>query len=113
MRSPNHRPRIDPVRNDFNKVEEPLAVAQDDEATENIKVFFARPANDALGEQLLPWFLEKQVEKVASMTILLDDTRRADTLFDLEDVLAPNALCRRPWPHVEQHRNRTLNNTIY
>ncbi len=35
------------------------------------------------------WFLRKQLEKVASMTTLLDIARRSDTLFDLENVLAP------------------------
>jgi ferritin len=85
-------PGIEPVRNDFSKVEEPLALAlaQEQEVTENIKDLFAaaRAENDALGEQFMLWFLKEQVEEVASMTTLLNIARRADNLFDIENFLA-------------------------
>ena len=85
-------PGIDPVRNDFANVEEPLALAlaQEQEVTENIKAIFAaaRAENDALGEQFMLWFLKEQVEEVASMTTLLNIARRADNLFDIENFLA-------------------------
>ena len=85
-------PGIDPVRNDFSNVEEPLALAlaQEQEVTENIKALFAaaRAENDALGEQFMLWFLKEQVEEVASMTTLLNIARRADNLFDIENFLA-------------------------
>jgi ferritin len=85
-------PGVEPVRNDFNKVEELLALslAQEQEVTENIKELFAvaRSENDALGEQFMLWFLKEQVEEVASMTTLLNIARRADNLFDVENFLA-------------------------
>jgi ferritin len=85
-------PGVEPVRNDFNNVEEPLALAlaQEQEVTENIKELFAaaRAENDALGEQFMLWFLKEQVEEVASMTTLLNIARRADNLFDIENFLA-------------------------
>lgn len=85
-------PGIQPVRNDFSNVEEPLALAltQEQEVTENIKELFAaaRAENDALGEQFMLWFLKEQVEEVASMTTLLNIARRADNLFDIENFLA-------------------------
>lgn len=85
-------PGVEPVRNDFNRVEEPLALAlaQEQEVTENIKELFAaaRAENDALGEQFMLWFLKEQVEEVASMTTLLNIARRADNLFDIENFLA-------------------------
>ncbi len=85
-------PGIEPVRNDFADVEEPLtlALAQELEVTENIKEIFAaaRSENDALGEQFMLWFLKEQVEEVSSMTTLLNIARRADNLFDVENFLA-------------------------
>lgn len=85
-------PGVEPVRNDFDKVEEPLALAlaQEQEVTESIKELFAaaRSENDPLGEQFMLWFLKEQVEEVASMTTLLNIARRADNLFDIENFLA-------------------------
>ncbi|MBO1268366.1 ferritin [Arthrobacter cavernae] len=85
-------PGVEPVRNDFNKVEEALALslAQEQEVTESIKELFAaaRSENDALGEQFMLWFLKEQVEEVAAMTTLLNIARRADNLFDIENFLA-------------------------
>ena len=85
-------PGIESVRNDFANVEEPLALAlaQEQEVTENIKGLFAaaRAEGDALGEQFMLWFLKEQVEEVASMTTLLNIARRADNLFDVENFVA-------------------------
>jgi ferritin len=85
-------PGIEPVRNDFSKVEEPLALAlaQEKEVTERIKELFAaaRAEEDALSEQFMLWFLKEQVEEVSSMTTLLNIARRADNLFDVENFLA-------------------------
>lgn len=85
-------PGVEPVRNDFSSVEDPLALAleQEQQVTENIKELFAaaRAENDPLGEQFMLWFLKEQVEEVASMTTLVNIARRADNLFDVENFLA-------------------------
>lgn len=84
---------VDPVRNDFASVTEPIALAleQEQEVTRQIEGLFraARKEDDALGEQFMLWFLKEQVEEVASMTTLLAVAERAgDNLFHLEDYLA-------------------------
>ncbi|WP_350005254.1 ferritin [Pseudarthrobacter sp. WHRI 8279] len=85
-------PGVPAVRNDFNSVTEPLALAlqQEKEVTRNIEDLFraARGENDALGEQFMLWFLKEQVEEVASMTTLLNIAERADNLFDIENFIA-------------------------
>ena len=86
-------PGIDPVRNDFSSVAEPIALALEQEktVTEQIKTLFAtaRAEGDFLGEQFMLWFLKEQVEEVASMTTLLRIVRRAgDNLFHVEDFVA-------------------------
>jgi ferritin len=48
----------------------------------------ARGEDDALGEQFILWFLNEQVEEVASMTTLLNIAERADNLFDIENFIA-------------------------
>jgi ferritin len=85
-------PAVGVVRNDFADVQEPLALAlaQEQEVTEQIKALFAaaRAENDALGEQFMLWFLKEQVEEVASMTTLVNVAARAENLFDLENFVA-------------------------
>ena len=86
-------PGIDPVRNDFESVVEPIALAlsQEQTVTEQIKTLFAtaRAESDFLGEQFMLWFLKEQVEEVASMTTLLTIAERAgDDLFEIETYLA-------------------------
>ena len=80
------------VRNAFDKVTEPiaLALAQEQQVTAQIEAIFraARAENDALGEQFLLWFLKEQVEEVAAMTTLLNIAERADNLFDIENFIA-------------------------
>lgn len=85
-----------PVRNDFERVVEPiaLALAQEKQVTEQIKAIFAaaRAEGDALGEQFMLWFLKEQVEEVAAATTLLTVAERAEqagaNLFDLENFVA-------------------------
>lgn len=85
-------PGVGPVSNDFESAEAPLvlALAQEVEVTEQIKELFAaaRAENDPLGEQFMLWFLQEQVEEVASMSTLLNVARRAKSLFDVETFLA-------------------------
>jgi bacterioferritin B len=85
-------PGIPDVRNNFDSVREPiaLALAQEKQVTRNIEELFraAREQNDPLGEQFMLWFLKEQVEEVASMTTLLNITERGDNLFDIENYIA-------------------------
>lgn len=85
-------PGIEPVRNDFTSVVEPisLALSQEKQVTADIEAMFAqaRAQTDALGEQFMLWFLKEQVEEVASMSTLLTIVERADNLFDVENYLA-------------------------
>ena len=86
-------PGVEPVRNDFADVVEPiaLALAQEQQVTAQIEAIFqaARVEADPLGEQFLLWFLKEQVEEVASATTLLTVAQRAGTnLFDLENYVA-------------------------
>lgn len=85
-------PGVDPVRNDFTSVVEPIALAlsQEKQVTADIEAMFAqaRAQTDALGEQFMLWFLKEQVEEVASMSTLLAIVERADNLFDIENFLA-------------------------
>jgi bacterioferritin B len=85
-------PGVEPVRNDFTSVVEPIALAlsQEKQVTADIEALFARAREetDALGEQFMLWFLKEQVEEVASMSTLLTIVERADNLFDVENFLA-------------------------
>ena len=85
-------PGVEPVRNDFTSVVEPIALAlsQEKQVTADIEALFARARaeTDALGEQFMLWFLKEQVEEVASMTTLLNIAERADNLFDIENFIA-------------------------
>ncbi len=86
-------PAVGAVRNVFDTVTEPLALAlaQEKQVTEQIEAIFraARQENDPLGEQFMLWFLKEQVEEVASATTLLAVAERAGTnLFDLENYVA-------------------------
>ncbi|HUX69118.1 MAG TPA: ferritin [Cellulomonadaceae bacterium] len=86
-------PAVGAVRNSFDSVTEPLALAlaQEKQVTDQIEAIFraARQENDPLGEQFMLWFLKEQVEEVASATTLLAVAERAGTnLFDLENYVA-------------------------
>ncbi|AEF38538.1 ferritin [Hoyosella subflava] len=82
-------PGVEPVRNDFTNVLQPLELAldQEREVTDQIVKLAstARDEGDYVGEQFMQWFLKEQVEEVATMTTLLAIAKRAgDNLFDLE-----------------------------
>ncbi|MBC2641382.1 MULTISPECIES: ferritin [unclassified Rhodococcus (in: high G+C Gram-positive bacteria)] len=86
-------PGIDDVTTEFESVRAPvaLAVEQEREVTEQITALArtARDSGDYLGERFMQWFLEEQVEEVASMHTLLTIVDRADdNLFDIEDFIA-------------------------
>jgi ferritin len=90
-------PAGSPVRNAFDHVVEPiaLALAQEQRVTEQIEAIFraARREDDALGEQFMLWFIKEQVEEVASATTLLTVAQRAAAnLFDLENFVAREAI---------------------
>lgn len=96
-------PGVDPVRNDFTDITEPIALALEQEkaVTEQIKTLFAtaRQEGDFLGEQFMLWFLSEQVEEVASMTTLLTIAQRAgDDWFDVETFVAREATSEAPNP---------------
>lgn len=68
-----------------------LARAQEVRVTEQIKAIYdaAADANDRLTQNFLQWFLEEQVEEVASMDALLKVARRAgNDVFRVEDFIA-------------------------
>ena len=59
--------------------------------TDQIKAIYdaAAETNDRVTQNFLQWFLEEQVEEVASMDTLLKIPRRAgNDLFRLEDYIA-------------------------
>ena len=84
---------VDAVQSMFEDAREPiaLALAQEKKVTEQI-VELARTARDEgdyLGEQFMQWFLQEQVEEVATMATLLTVADRAgENLFHIEDFVA-------------------------
>lgn len=68
-----------------------LSLEQEKEVTEQITALTraARDTNDFLGERFMQWFLQEQVEEVASMTTLLSVVdKAAGNMFDLEAYVA-------------------------
>lgn len=68
-----------------------LSLIQEKEVTEQITRLTraARDTNDFLGERFMQWFLQEQVEEVASMTTLLSVVdKAAGNMFDLEAYVA-------------------------
>ncbi|MFD6859335.1 ferritin [Rhodococcus sp. NPDC060086] len=84
---------VDACQSMFESAREPIALALEQEkaVTEQI-VELARTARDEgdyLGEQFMQWFLQEQVEEVATVTTLLTVADRAgENLFNLEDFVA-------------------------
>lgn len=84
---------VDAVQSMFDSAREAIALAltQEQRVTEQI-VELARAARDDgdyLGEQFMQWFLQEQVEEVATMNTLLTVADRAGTsLFHIEDFVA-------------------------
>ncbi|GAB5558666.1 MAG: ferritin [Synoicihabitans sp.] len=86
-------PALDSPKSDFESVEKVVQLAYDQEVkvTDQIKAIYDAAAenNDRVTQNFLQWFLEEQVEEVASMDTLLKITRRAGSdLFRLEDYIA-------------------------
>ncbi|WP_072691155.1 ferritin [Rhodococcus marinonascens] len=84
---------VDPAKGQFETAREPIALALSHEKTVTEQIVHlastAREEGDYLGEQFMQWFLEEQVEEVASMTTLLAIADRAGSnLFDLENFVA-------------------------
>lgn len=77
----------------FKSVEEAIQLAYDQEVrvTKQIESIYNAAAqhSDRLTQNFLQWFLEEQVEEVASMDTLLKIAKRAgDNLFRIEDYIA-------------------------
>ncbi len=88
-------PATKPVKNNFESVEEAVALALNQElkVTEQINslVSVAVRENDYLTQQFLQWFVTEQLEEVSSMNDLLNIVRRAGKdLFRIEDWLVQN-----------------------
>ena len=86
-------PGIPQPKGSFGSVEEAIQLAYDQEVqvTEQIKAIYdaAAGANDRITQNFLQWFLEEQVEEVASMDTLLKIARRAgNDLFRIEEYVA-------------------------
>lgn len=86
-------PAISAPKSDFESVEEVFQTSYDQEVqvTDQIKAIYDAAAehNDRVTQNFLQWFLEEQVEEVASMDSLLKITRRAgNDLFRVEDYIA-------------------------
>lgn len=86
-------PGVGAVSNDFASAREPIALAlqQEKDVTAQIERLTkaARDSGDFLGEQFVHWFLQEQVEEVATMSTLLTIVDRADgNLFHVENFVA-------------------------
>ncbi|WP_445165926.1 ferritin [Mycolicibacterium sp. Dal123E01] len=84
---------VDPVITTFDSLHDAveLAVIQEKRVTEEITELTraAREESDFLGERFMQWFLQEQVEEVASMTTLLAVVdQAAGNIFDLEAYVA-------------------------
>jgi len=80
-------------QSEFASVEEVVQLSLDQEVkvTDQIKAIYdvAVENNDRVTQNFMQWFLEEQVEEVASMDTLLKITRRAGPdLFRVEDYIA-------------------------
>lgn len=86
-------PGVDaPVQTEFTSAREAikLSLEQEIRVTGEVESLFAaaRAETDALGEQFMLWFLQEQVEEVATMRTLLTVAERAENVFDLENYMA-------------------------
>ena len=87
-------PGLEAPKGTFENAEEAVAaaLASEDEVTARINelVDLSRAVNDHATEVFLQWFVTEQVEEVATMTQLLQITRRAgdDGLLLVEDYIA-------------------------
>jgi ferritin len=81
------------VRNEFQNIAEPVALALDQERRVSAQIAAlagaAREDGDFMGEQFMQWFLKEQVEEVASMTTLLRVVERSsDNALQVEEYLS-------------------------
>jgi ferritin len=86
-------PGTEGVRNDFQNIAEPVALALDQERRVSAQIAAlasaARDDRDFMGEQFMQWFLKEQVEEVASMTTLLRVVERSsDNALQVEEYLS-------------------------
>lgn len=86
-------PALPQPKSGFQSVEEVFRLSYDQEVkvTDQIKAIYDAAAehNDRVTQNFLQWFLEEQVEEVASMDTLLKITKRAgNDLFRVEDYIA-------------------------
>lgn len=86
-------PQISLPKSDFESVLEAIQLAYDQEVkvTDQIKAIYdaASENNDRVTQNFMQWFLEEQVEEVASMDTLVKITKRAgDDLFRLEEYIS-------------------------
>ncbi|SNT26885.1 ferritin [Rhodococcoides kyotonense] len=92
-------PGIADVVTEFAGVAEPveLALEQEKAVTDQITALAstARDTGDYIGEQFVQWFLQEQVEEVASMRRLVNIVHRAGSeLFDIEEWVARETTAR-------------------
>lgn len=73
-------PGVEPPRNSFGDIVEPVRVALDQEkrVTEQVNALagLAREHGDYASEQFMQWFIKEQVEEVSSMSALLTVVER-------------------------------------
>ncbi len=86
-------PGVGAIETEFGEPRELVALAlrQEQRVTDQIRELarVAREENDYTGEQFLNWFLQEQVEEVATMSTLLNIVERAGgNLFDVETWVA-------------------------
>ena len=84
---------VDSVVTEFESIRDAVALAlsQEQEVTRQVTALTrsARDSSDFLGERFMQWFLQEQVEEVASMSALLDVVDKAGgNIFDLEAYVA-------------------------
>ncbi|WP_072805696.1 ferritin [Rhodococcoides yunnanense] len=92
-------PGVPDVVTEFAKIAEPveLALSQEKTVTEQITALArtARESGDYIGERFVQWFLQEQVEEVASVRRLLNIVHRAGgELFDVEEYVARETTAR-------------------
>ncbi|GAA5047037.1 ferritin [Nocardia callitridis] len=81
------------IRSTFDSPRAAVAVLLADEQTRSEQISgvarVARDSGDYLGEQFIRWFLERQIEDVASLSTLLTVLDRSEgNLFDVEEFVA-------------------------
>ena len=84
---------VDSVVTEFESIRDAVALAlsQEQDVTRQVTALTrsARESDDFLGERFMQWFLQEQVEEVASMSALLDVVDKAGgNIFDLEAYVA-------------------------